>query len=101
MGGKQQKHRRPCLLEGTRPRRWDRGSIAGGLRVVRREGVGGRARAHLQLASLWSAALKSRYSVWMLECMLLLKKNKNFLTTTEQAAAEVARRKKAKRTTKA
>ena len=48
-------------------------------------------------ASLWSTALKNRYSVWMVELMVFLKKNKAFLPTTAEAVAEVARRKKAKR----
>jgi hypothetical protein len=52
-------------------------------------------------ASLWSTALKNRYSVWMLERMVFLKKNKDFLPTTEQVVIEMARRKKAKRAAKA
>ena len=52
-------------------------------------------------ASLWSTALKNRYSVWMVELMVFLKKNKAFLPTTAEAVAEVARRKKAKRAAKA
>ena len=47
-------------------------------------------------AKLWSTALKNRYSVWMVELMVFLKKNKAFLPTTAEAVAEVARRKKAK-----
>ena len=45
-------------------------------------------------ASLWSTALKNHYSVWMVELMVFLKKNKAFLPTTAEAVAEVARRKK-------
>lgn len=52
-------------------------------------------------ASLLSTALKNRYSVWMVELMVFLKKNKAFLPTTAEAVAEVARRKKAKRAAKA
>lgn len=52
-------------------------------------------------ASLWSTALKNRYSVWMLEIMVFLKKNKAFLPTTAEVVAEMARRKKAKRAAKA
>jgi len=52
-------------------------------------------------AKLWSTALKNRYSVWMVELMVFLKKNKAFLPTTAEAVAEVARRKKAKRAAKA
>ena len=51
-------------------------------------------------ASLWSTALKNRYSVWMLELMVFLKKNKAFLPTTGQVVSEIARRKKAKRAAK-
>jgi hypothetical protein len=48
-------------------------------------------------ASLWSTALKNRYSVWMVELMVFLKQNMAFLPTTTEVVAEVARRKKAKR----
>jgi hypothetical protein len=52
-------------------------------------------------ALLWSTALKNSYSVWMLERMVFLKKNKDFLPTTEQVVVEMARRKKAERAAKA
>ena len=52
-------------------------------------------------ASLWSTALNNRYSVWMVELMVFLKRNKAFLPTTTEVVAEVARRKKAKRAAKA
>ena len=52
-------------------------------------------------AKLWSTALKNRYSVWVVELMVSLKKNRAFLPTTAEAVAEVARRKKAKRAAKA
>ena len=48
-------------------------------------------------ASLWSTALKNRYSVWMLELMVFLKKNKAFLPTTEQVVTELAQLRMAKR----
>ena len=51
-------------------------------------------------ASLWSTALKNGYSVWMLELMVFLKKNKAFMPTTEQVVAEMAQLQKAKRAAK-
>ena len=49
---------------------------------------------------MWSTTLKNRYSGWMLELMVFLKKNKAFLPTTEQVVAEMARLQKAKRAAK-
>lgn len=52
-------------------------------------------------AALWSTALKNCYSVWMVELMVFLEKNKTFLPSTEEVVAEIARRKKANRAAKA